>query len=117
MLDGVVGWGILLFASTMGAVIDNAAVTVVILLVAGVGAIIWWIKLMAQGYTPGKKILGLRVLTTSGTPATLRTMVLRDWIGKYISGVFLGLGYFWALFDRDRQSWHDKLATTVVVRE
>jgi uncharacterized RDD family membrane protein YckC len=27
----------------------------------------------------------------------------------------LYLGYFWMLWDREAQTWHDKLASTVVV--
>jgi uncharacterized RDD family membrane protein YckC len=29
----------------------------------------------------------------------------------------LGLGYFWAIWDKDNQAWHDKIAGTVVVKE
>jgi hypothetical protein len=43
-------------------------------------------------------------------------MVLREGIGKTVSGVFLGLGFFWAIWDKDNQAWHDKIAGTVVVR-
>jgi len=38
-------------------------------------------------------------------------------IGRFLSGLFLGLGYFWALFDRNAQAWHDKLAGTVVIQK
>jgi uncharacterized RDD family membrane protein YckC len=27
-----------------------------------------------------------------------------------------GLGFVWVVFDSERQSWHDKIAGTVVVR-
>jgi hypothetical protein len=43
-------------------------------------------------------------------------MLVRELIGKLVSGFFAGLGFFWAIWDRDSQAWHDKLAGTVVVR-
>lgn len=43
-------------------------------------------------------------------------MLLREWIAKYVSALVLYLGYLWAIFDKDRQSWHDKIAGTVVVK-
>lgn len=42
-------------------------------------------------------------------------MLIREWIGKAISGLLLSLGFLWILFDRDKQGWHDKLMSTYVV--
>jgi uncharacterized RDD family membrane protein YckC len=42
-------------------------------------------------------------------------MVLRESFGKTLSGIFFGLGYLWALWDRDSQAWHDKIAGTLVI--
>jgi uncharacterized RDD family membrane protein YckC len=42
---------------------------------------------------------------------------LRGTLGYYISGLFFGLGYLWAAFDRRKAAWHDKLFDTAVVRE
>ena len=44
------------------------------------------------------------------------SMLLRQWIGKRISSLVLGLGFIWILLDPDRQGWHDKLMTTYVVQ-
>lgn len=43
-------------------------------------------------------------------------MLLRETLGKFVSSLFLGLGMFWAIWDKDRQTWHDKIAGTVVIR-
>jgi uncharacterized RDD family membrane protein YckC len=32
------------------------------------------------------------------------------------SGVLLFVGFFWVLWDPQRQGWHDMLADTVVIR-
>ena len=78
------------------------------------GYLIWWTA--RQGGTVGKQLLGLAVArrvdgaTPIGYPwATVRAL------GCVLSALPLGLGFLWALWDRDRQTWHDKLAETVVV--
>jgi len=80
-----------------------------------VAYVVWALKLFANGWTPGKKMLGLRVVREDGRAATFGPMFVREWIGKWISGFLLGLGYFWMLWDKDRQGLHDKLLATYVV--
>jgi len=77
--------------------------------------VIWAFKLFAKGMTPGKKLLGMRVIKEDGTNAGFFTMLIREWIGKAISGLILSLGFLWTLFDRDKQGWHDKLMSTYVI--
>ncbi len=77
--------------------------------------VIWALVLFSRGTTPGKKLLGMRVIKEDGRPAGFLTMLIREWIGKWISGLILGLGFLWILFDRDNQGWHDKLMRTYVI--
>lgn len=77
--------------------------------------VIWAFKLFAQGATPGKRLLGMRVVKEGGQTAGFWTMLGREWIGKWISAMVFSLGFLWILFDRDRQGWHDKLVSTYVV--
>jgi uncharacterized RDD family membrane protein YckC len=53
----------------------------------------------------------------TGQHATFFTMILREVFYKLLSALALSLGYLWAFFDLDTQTWHDKLAKTVVVKE
>ena len=76
---------------------------------------IWAFILFARGTTPGKKLLSMRVIKEDGTSAGFFTMLIREWIGKAISGTIFFLGFLWILFDRDSQGWHDKLMSTYVV--
>lgn len=69
-----------------------------------------------NGQTPGKFMLGLRVVKKNGKRVSWLDALLRNVFGYTISGLFL-LGYLWAAFDRERQTWHDKMAGTVVVDE
>ncbi len=68
-----------------------------------------------QGATLGKKALGLKVISTSGTsPIGYGSAAVR-YVGRIVSAIPLGLGYFWMLWDKDKQTWHDKMASTYVV--
>ena len=63
------------------------------------------------------KLLSVQVVHhQTGAIPGFGKMFLREIIGKFVSGLFLGLGYFWAIFDKNNQAWHDKLAGTVVIK-
>jgi uncharacterized RDD family membrane protein YckC len=67
-----------------------------------------------SGFTPGKALLGLRVVRTDGRPVNLGRAVLRL-IAYLIAALPLFLGFIWILFDNRRQGWHDKIARTYVI--
>lgn len=69
-----------------------------------------------NGQTLGKIMLGLRVVKKNGRRISWLDALLRNVFGYTVSGLFL-LGYIWAIFDREKQAWHDKMAGTVVVDE
>ena len=71
---------------------------------------------MFNGQTLGKILLKLRVIKKNGQRIGILDAIIRNVFGYTISGMFL-LGYLWAAFDREKQTWHDKLAGTVVVDE
>ena len=67
------------------------------------------------GQTPGKMILGLKVVQTTGEKMTPAIAFLR-WVGYIVSGLFLYLGFIWIAFDGKKRGWHDKIAGTVVIQ-
>lgn len=66
------------------------------------------------GYTPGKAILGLRVVKRNGEKISFFRALVR-FFSYWISAIPLFLGYFWVLWDSKRQAWHDKIAGTQVI--
>ncbi|MFE9634792.1 RDD family protein [Streptomyces sp. NPDC006463] len=66
------------------------------------------------GRTPGKKLLGVRVLAA----ATLRPPTFGAALRRWLVFVLLGLpGSLWCLVDRPRRrAWHDRAAGTYVAR-
>jgi uncharacterized RDD family membrane protein YckC len=67
------------------------------------------------GATLGKKWLKIKVVSANGKPLSLIQVILREVVGKALSGMVFYLGYLWMLWDKDRQTWHDKIAGTYVV--
>ena len=69
----------------------------------------------ASGQTVGKRALDIRVIDfRSGAPIGHGRAFIR-WISRILSTIPCLLGYFWMLWDAEKQTWHDKLATSVVV--
>lgn len=69
-----------------------------------------------DGQTPGKSMLGIQVVKADGTSISNVDAVIRA-IGYQVSSIFFALGFIWAIFDTNNQSWHDKIARTYVVRK
>ena len=66
--------------------------------------------------TPGKMIFKATIVDakTGGKP-TLKQWIIR-YLGYFVSLLPFGLGYFWVAFDKKKQSFHDKLAHTLVIQ-
>ncbi len=75
------------------------------------GAIMWKFK----GSTIGGIICGLRVVRLDDRPIDWGTAIARA-LGCFLSLVVMFLGFIWVAFDNEKQSWHDKIAGTTVVR-
>ena len=68
-----------------------------------------------RGQTVGKMALSIRVLDLKegGSIGYGRAFVRQ--LVKIVSGAVILLGYLWMLWDREKQTWHDKAAGSVVV--
>ena len=67
-----------------------------------------------KGTTIGGLVFRLRIMRTEGSPIRFSEAVIRGLSGIFSVGA-LGLGWFWAIGDAERQAWHDKVAGTYVV--
>jgi uncharacterized RDD family membrane protein YckC len=70
-----------------------------------------------SGQTIGKKALGIRVIDFAAGGALGFGRGFIRWISRILSTIPCFLGYFWMLWDKEKQTWHDKIATSVVVPE
>lgn len=66
------------------------------------------------GQTPGKALLGLRVVTIQGKRMGYLRALLRL-LSYMLSGVVFYLGFLWIIVDDQRQGWHDKICGTYVI--
>ena len=73
-----------------------------------------WMKF---GGTPGKRMLGLKVIDEqTGQYLTLGKSLLR-YVGYLVSTIGLLIGFFWVAFDKKKKGWHDHIAGSIVVVE
>lgn len=104
-----------------------ASVVVGALAIVVIGYIVWWLIALGRGQTPGKQIVGIRVIKDDGEPSGWGYTFLREFVIKlllvgFISDVTFGIGrlvdYLWPLWDREKkmQTLHDKMLGTLVVR-
>ena len=105
ILIGIVGGIFYAISTTLGYVVQ-------ILLTV---AYLTYLEGSPSGQTVGKKAMGIRVIDfRTGSSIGYGRAFIR-WIGRYVSAIACLLGYFWMLWDKEKQTWHDKVATTVVV--
>lgn len=83
----------------------------VLLVLAIYGAVMWKLR----GTTIGGIVCGLKVVRVDDRPIDWATAVVRA-LSCFLSLVVAGLGFIWVAIDDDKQSWHDKIAGTTVVR-
>jgi uncharacterized RDD family membrane protein YckC len=68
------------------------------------------------GQTLGKKICGLKVISAKNGQTIGISMAVLRYVGKFISGLLLGIGYLMAAFDSKKRSLHDRIAATYVIK-
>lgn len=66
------------------------------------------------GATPGKTFFGIAVIGKDGQKPSVQAAILRESLGRILSSI-LNLGYLWVIFNKEKQGWHDKIASTHVI--
>jgi uncharacterized RDD family membrane protein YckC len=69
------------------------------------------------GGTLGQRLLGLHVVDAATGQNIGIGRAIGRFVGYVISGVALDIGLIWVAFDPRKQGWHDKIASTFVVRK
>ena len=104
----------------MGAYLLDIALFFLTLII---GYIIWWLFALSRGQTPGKQLLGIRVMRTDGRPSDWGWTFIREFLIKIVAvgildaalGIVTIIDLLWAFWDKDRQTLHDKVVKTIVV--
>ena len=108
--------------------IDNIVLGIITGLIFGSAGHVAWIISFAMtlayngffwtqwnGQSPGKRLVGIRVVKTDGSRMTTTDALIRA-TGYYVNTMFFMIGWIWALFDDQKRGWHDMFAGTVVVQ-
>jgi len=57
-----------------------------------------------------------KVVRQDGGELSFLTAGLRGSLGYWISSLLFNLGFLWAAFDQEKETWHDKIFKTWVVK-
>lgn len=116
----IVGLPVMLFVSILfgldwllGNSINWRADLLNFILIAAVTIILWanW-----RGMTPGKKLMGIRIVSFPDYQAlSYGKSAVRCLIGYTISTLILFLGYLMIAFRKDKRGLHDLIAKTCVI--
>lgn len=68
-----------------------------------------------DGATPGKKLLAIKIVRENNLPITY-PLALGRYFARFLSYFLFGLGFLWIIWDKNKQTWHDKIVKTLVVQ-
>ena len=103
---------------TCSTILD-ALLFVFVAIVTGPKAVLLWLVYHVamwawKGTTVGGIVVGIKLVRVDGRPVDVGVALVRG-AASIFSALVLGLGFFWAGWNREKQSWHDKIAGTVMV--
>jgi len=99
----------LVIVGVLGAIIGGLGWSFIIAIAYFSGLWAW------RSTTIGGIVLGLKVVRLDGQPVSFAVALVRALSGFLSLFVFF-LGFLSIIWDKDRQSWHDKIAGTIVIR-
>lgn len=108
IIDGI---ALAIVGAVLGAVLRGVG--------SGIGSLlglVYYIYLEGSpsGQTFGKKVMNIRVIdAATGGPIGFGRAAIR-YFARILSTIPCLLGYFWMLWDPEKQTWHDKLSTAFV---
>jgi len=113
-------WLLIIDLLTANAPVALSALTLVAAAATGLGVLlhaVYFVGFVSGcGQTPGKMLLGMRVVRRDGGGVG-GGRALGRWMGYGLVFATLGLGWIVAVFDAERRGVHDRIAGTRVVRD
>lgn len=82
----------------------------------GIGYLVIYCRKVAAGQSWGHKATGIRIVDANTGGSISAGKVFGRQLARIVSGFVCYLGYLWMLWDPRKQTWHDKIVSTVVVR-
>lgn len=66
--------------------------------------------------TPGKLFFKITIVDANTYEKPSKKQLVIRYFGYIISTIPLFLGFFWMLWDKKNQTWHDKISNTVLIK-
>jgi uncharacterized RDD family membrane protein YckC len=110
-LSFLLGWLFIVLLGDATQGIKRYALQLFLWLSIGLYFVRCWTK---SGQTLAMHTWRLKLVQATSAPLDIQTAAIR-YVLATISLVLFGLGFFWALFDRDRCYLHDRLLKTSVI--
>jgi uncharacterized RDD family membrane protein YckC len=109
---GSVGFGQRGIADAAVFLVPLIGISALLSVVIGAAYEVYFVS--TRGATPGKMVLGLKIVRTDGS-AVPPGLALGRYFAQWISAVILMLGYIMAAFDPQKRALHDRICETRVV--
>lgn len=106
----------------LAVLFDSSDAVAVVSSIAALGLYFWYYThfYARSGQTPGKRVVGIRVIAADGSLLTggkafgrVLVYFIESLMIYFIVGI---LGFLWMLWDKDKQTWHDKIVKSYVIR-
>ena len=96
---------------------DDGAIAMLVWLFTTILGIAYYVVFTGScGQTLGKMALRIKVIRKDGGDIGYGRAALRETVGKFASGIILGIGYLMIAFDERKQGLHDKIAGSYVIK-
>jgi len=114
LIDGLIGAAFTLPGRLLQA--GGADALGALLSLAGfVAFVVIYCRKVSSGQSWGQKVTGVRVVGATTGQSISAGMVFGRQLAKIVSSFACLLGFFWMLWDGRKQTWHDKIVSTVVI--
>jgi uncharacterized RDD family membrane protein YckC len=112
LIDAVI---LFLVGQVVGFVFGRNVVAVILIgLALGIGYSVYFIG-SGSGQTVGMRVLGIRAIDAATYGRVDYGKAFVRYLVAIVAQIPCYLGYFWMLWDPERQTWHDKAAKAFVV--
>jgi uncharacterized RDD family membrane protein YckC len=112
LIDGVI---LYVVQSVIGLIFSGSLVSqILVTLAAGIAYSVYFIG-SGSGQTPGMRLLSIRAVDAGTGGRVDYGKAFVRYLVALGSGLACYVGYFWMLWDPEKQTWHDKASGTFVV--
>ena len=81
-----------------------------------VAYLVIYCRMVGKGASWGQKAVGNRVVRIDNYEPIGTGKAVGRFFARYLSGFLCYLGYFWMLWDKNKQTWHDKMVGSIVIK-